>query len=189
MSENHRIAVPRGCVIVQIQAKGDKAAFHAERHGEKLSKHMLDCGLDIFPSGISKIDHIESKAAGLFLGGKPVWNIVYVATKVHLCVAPGWFLMLHSRSSTPMAVPSAEMLHGIIDSGYTGEILIRFKCHGSLLAETTAFIEEAIAKEKALAQVIPLPFGYPQFMLLTDSGIIAPLGGRGDAGFGSTDRK
>jgi dUTPase len=175
--------------------KGDSAQFHADRHGLKMTKHPGDCGIDLFPFGISKIERIEAKGSGL-LGQKAApWPIIYISTKVHLTICAGCYLFVTSRSSTAMLVPSATFLDGKIDAGYTGELLVRFACHRSLESETIAFIEEAIEQKKALAQAVPQQFCYPQFHLVTESNIItpgssniiAPFGARGNNGFGSTD--
>lgn len=193
MSQNQplkpgQVAVPRGSLIAPIMIRGASAQFHAERHGLKMTKHPGDCGIDLFPSGINKVERIETKSKSPLGSKAGPWPIIYVSTGIHMTICAGAFLFVTSRSSTAMLVPCATFLDGKIDAGYTGELLVRFSCHSALEYETLAYIEDAIEQRKALAQAVPMSFCYPRFLLQTEGNIIIPEGmGRGDNGFGSTD--
>lgn len=188
---HQKMAIPQGSTIAPIQTKGPAADMHAMKHAAKLQKNVGDCGIDLVPCGINRVEQIESKSTGMLAKlGNQGWYIFYVSTGVHMTICAGAFLFVTPRSSTAMLVPSAEALTGIIDAGYTGELLLRFKCHASFADETKAFIEQAIAEKKALAQAIPIRFCYPQFMMITEGNLLVPPGmGRGSNGFGSTDKQ
>lgn len=191
MDLTQQVAVPKGALIAPIQIKGDQMGLHIDRHGQKLGKNVGDCGIDLFPMKLDRVEEIQSRAKSLLgkLAGKPPnWDIIYVSTGVTMTIVAGCYLFVTPRSSTAKLVPCATALTGIIDAGYTGEILLRFSCHSYNLDETIEFINEAIEKKVALAQAIPHQFAYPQFWPVEGNIIIPPGMGRGAAGFGSTDQ-
>lgn len=99
----------------------------------------------------------------------------------------GIFLFITARSSTAKRVPGALALTGVIDSGYTGEILLRFQCTKSMSEDIGRRILVCVQEKIALAQAIPILHAFPQFIYI-QGGLIIPPGGRGVNGFGSTDK-
>lgn len=158
---------------------GVMAEYHAHRHAEKIKKHPTDCGIDLYPSDIRKLDKFA--ASYQFL----------VGTKFHLNPPVGSFGWLTDRSSSLSKLAGAHVVDGKIDAGYTGELLVRVSCPANdIVAEQVSLaISDCIENKVAIAQIIVCMFIIPNaFNIFTESGLIAPISGRGSAGFGSTDK-
>lgn len=176
---------------IPVYLRGDTAEFHIERHQAKLTKRPFDCGCDIYPQHIRTVknsDPITSvdpayEVIELSKGKR----LINVHTGLQWTPVPQNFALLTERSSSVEKLNGGRVIQGIIDAGYEGELIVRVEADTADLDEVIAGIEECIDQKLAIAQMITLQFLYPGFQRTMDSGLIIP-GGRGGAGFGSTDR-
>lgn len=190
-------------VGTRIILAGDRAEFTASRHKDKLSKHPMDCGVDIFPLRIramSKEDlAVTAAAAEIPVVDTPPYdvlalnehqNMIYIHTGLNWVTGPNTFTLLTERSSSVEKLNGGRVIQGIIDANYTGEIIVRIMALTEALDDVIGGIEMCIEENLAVAQMIPMGFFYPGFEMHTAAGIVVPLGqGRGDNGFGSTDKR
>lgn len=190
-------------VGTRIILAGERANMIAERHQEKLKKHPLDCGVDIFPHHIREMKkedvEVTAAAAELKPEDTPPYdvlalndhqNLIYIHTALNWVSGPNTFSLLTERSSSIEKLNGGRVVQGIIDANYTGEIIVRVLAMTSVLDEVIGGIEMCIEEGLAVAQMIPLGFFYPGFEMHTASGIVIPMGqGRGTNGFGSTDKR
>lgn len=138
---------------MNMKVKLDDWAYMPER------AHATDAGADIK----APVD-IEVQA------GK--WAIVY--TGVHIELPPHTVGMLKSKSG--LNVKHHIVSEGVIDEGYTGEIVVKLYNHGD--------DNVRLARGSKITQLVVLPVEYPEFELVDEiSG-----GERGDNGFGSSGR-
>lgn len=163
----------------------------AEAHKRKLAKNALDCGADIYPTAIRVMNDAAASPedpAYDILALNDVSMMFYVHTGLRWTPCPQTFAILTERSSTIEKLNGGRVAQGIIDAGYTGEILIRVTCLKDELDAVLAGVELCIAEKKAIAQMITIGFLYPGFEMVSPGNIIIPMGGRGESGFGSTDK-
>ncbi len=177
---------------IPVVIAGPSAAFHIQAHGEKLQKRLLDCGCDIYPSGIRMSKDATAE--------KPEYDVIElsnskclinVETGLNWTPVPQNFALLTERSSSIEKLNGGRVIQGIIDAGYEGELIIRVEALTADVDEVIGGIEECIEKRLAIAQMITLQFLYPGFQQKTEGNIIIPNFppgiGRGSNGFGSTD--
>ena len=157
---------------------GLRAEYHELRYNDKIVKCPGDCGIDLFPCDIKKVEQ------------KGPLAVYLVSTGVHILLPSGAYGRIVSRSSTIDKLNGGWVIDGTIDAGYTGEYFIRVAAHGKVDMTTVPWtgpiddeIRICIAKGQALAQVIIAPFFVPHLQTVNVARIGSP---RGDAGFGST---
>ena len=97
-----------------------------------------------------------------------------IHTGVHVQLPPNTVGMLKSKSG--LHVRSGITSEGVIDEGYTGEIVVRLENYGDY-----SYIFERGDK---ITQLVVMPVAYPTFVEVDEIG----GGERGDDGFGSTGR-
>ena len=108
-------------------------------------------------------------------------NIIILHTGVHVELPEGYVMLIIPRSSnckTPLYMPNSV---GVIDSGYRGEILVKYKAPDRL---TFINYKDYYKVGDRVAQAIVLPYPtikFTQVDNLTESN-------RGNGGFGSTGR-
>jgi dUTPase len=158
-----------------IYIKGINAAKHMEALATKLQLHPNDAGIDIFPSGISRIERLNAHKSQL-----------YVGTGIHIVVPEWTFGMLCGRSSTVKRLSGyGDVITSVIDCGFTGELLVRVVFETLHESKIIGLIERMAVESIAIAQLIVTAYMEPKF-IEWDEDKIATLG-RGDKGFGSTD--
>lgn len=97
-----------------------------------------------------------------------------VRTGVHVETPPNHVTMIKSKSG--LNIRSSLTAEGVVDEGYTGEIVVKLYNHG--------YEPVHIKKGDKIAQLVIMPVVYPSFVQVEEiSG-----GERGDNGFGSTGR-
>ena len=96
----------------------------------------------------------------------------------------GTYGRLTSRSSTSKKLKGlAAVEEGVIDAGYTGELIIRLRTIAP--TDTVTIVRRAIAEGWSFAQIIPqMVLRNPPIEVVKE---MPEIGGRGAAGFGSTD--
>lgn len=108
-------------------------------------------------------------------------NTIIIHTGVHVELPEGYVMLIIPRSSnckTPLYMPNSI---GVIDSGYRGEILIKYKAPDKL---TFINYKDYYKVGDRVAQAIVLPYPKIKFIeveQLSESN-------RGNGGFGSTGR-
>lgn len=136
---------------VKIQL--DKGAFMPER------AHATDAGADIkTPHPFTMLPHMSRT----------------IKTGVHIETPPGHATMVKSKSG--LYVKYGITTTGVVDEGYTGEVLVRLKNNGP---DTISF-----EKGDKIAQLVIVPVMYADFEQVDEIG----GGDRGNGGFGSTGR-
>lgn len=166
---------------IQIGIFGLKDQSHIIRHQAKLQRCPLDAGVDLIPSSVAKV--IEY----------PGWNEVVISTMVHMVFALGAYGRITDRSSTASVTCGATVIPGVIDAGYTGEIMVRLKVimprpydnfmespHPSAQA-----IANCIKEQTPIAQILPATAFAAVFKVINADSL--PKQGRGPNGFGSTN--
>lgn len=136
-----------------VKIKLDKNAYMPKR------MHATDAGADIrAPHGFT----IPPNGAKV------------VHTGIHIETPPDCVTLVKSKSGLCMKYGITTT--GVVDEGFTGEILVKLFNHGS---------EEVVfnAGDK-IAQLLIMPVFYPEFEQVKEIG----GGERGDNGFGSTGR-
>lgn len=119
--------------------------------------HSADAGYDLF----SREDAvIYPNAGGIF------------DTGVHLSIPVGYVGFLKSKSG--LNVKHSIQSEGVIDSGYTGSIMVKLFNHGSK--------DVHIAKGQKISQLVLLPIITPELELVDSLDQTE----RGDGGFGSS---
>lgn len=173
---------------IQLLCSGLKDQSHIMRHQAKLQRCPLDAGMDLIPSSIDKV---------IFYPG---WTELRVGTKLHLVFPPGTYGRVTDRSSTASVTGGAMVMPGVIDSGYTGEIVVRLqiipprvsfmteedwlKSDGNTCLTKDALLK-AIADQTPIAQIIASPYLVIGAFQPTDLSKVDS--GRGSNGFGSTN--
>lgn len=104
----------------------------------------------------------------------PMRGSAVIHTGVHVQLPPNTVGMLKSKSG--LHVRSGITSEGVIDEGYTGEIVVRLENYGE-----HSYIFERGDK---ITQLVVMPVAYPTFVEVEEIG----GGERGDDGFGSTGR-
>lgn len=138
---------------LKINVKLDEGAYMPER------AHDTDAGADIRTPSMFTIRPHES---------------AIVPTGVHVELPAGTVGMLKSKSG--LNLNRNITTEGVIDEGFTGEIIVKLYNHGP-------FTEEFVKGDK-ITQLVILPVLYPSYEQVDEiSG-----GERGDNGYGSTGR-
>jgi dUTPase len=166
---------------IQLPIFGLKDQSHLIRHQQKMQICPLDAGIDLFPSSISKV--IE------YLG----WYDVWISTMVHMVFQPGTYGRITDRSSTAKVTSGATVIPGVIDAGYTGEIIVRlmvimprpYDNFENSLHPVAVALKECISQQIPIAQIVPSP-ALVGMMAVVDPNKL-PNYGRGNNGFGSTN--
>jgi dUTP pyrophosphatase len=104
-------------------------------------------------------------------------DIAYVRTGVHLMPPAGYFFYIAPRSGVTKT--GIVAIGGIIDAGYTGEILVPL--HNT--TESTCIVHQG----DRVAQAIFLPILHPEFKDVTTF-TVSDKNHRGPKGFGSSGR-
>lgn len=121
--------------------------------------HSADAGYDLF----SREDAvIYPNAGGIF------------DTGVHIAIPEGYVGFLKSKSG--LNVKHSIQSEGVIDSGYTGSIMVKLFNHGSK--------DVHIEKGQKISQLVLLPIITPDLELVDSLDQTE----RGDGGFGSTGK-
>ena len=121
--------------------------------------HEWDAGLDIY----SREDAVVyPNSGGIFDSG------------VHVAIPEGYVGFLKSKSG--LNVKHSIQSEGVIDSGYTGSIMVKLFNHGSKAIR--------IEKGQKITQLVLLPIITPDLELVDELEETE----RGDGGFGSTGR-
>ena len=121
--------------------------------------HEWDAGLDIY----SREDAVVyPNSGGIFDSG------------VHVAIPEGYVGFLKSKSG--LNVKHSIQSEGVIDSGYTGSIMVKLFNHGSKAVR--------IEKGQKITQLVLLPIITPDLELVDELEETE----RGDGGFGSTGR-
>lgn len=162
-------------VLHGVMVKGETGPFHREQHQVKLSVRPDDAGIDLYPSAVGKVEHYRGSYMAQML----------VPTGVHLCFPPRTYGRITGRSSTDAKLGClARVADGVIDAGYTGELMVRLISTTSNMEQVSVFVQTLVDAKQAIAQIIPTLIFAPHLM---DWDEIAAQTGRGGAGFGSTD--
>lgn len=125
-----------------------------------LRAHRLDAGLDLMCRERVTV---------------PARNSVLIDTGVHVSIEPGWFGKLESRSGL-MVNHGVFCPGGVIDSGYTGSIVVML--HN--LSDEDYEMEQG----DKCAQLVICPCAIPLMQVVPSM----EQTDRGDGGFGSTGR-
>lgn len=182
-------------MAARVMLSGPMAAATAEAHQKKLQKNPLDAGVDLYPVKIREtnppviVGELPAEPELDILALNDHRNIVYVHTGVHWTPCPQTIGWVTERSSTIEKLNGGRVIQGIIDAGYTGELIVRVEATTNELDDVISGIEMCIAERLAIAQMIAMGFFYAGLEMVTEGNIIVPLNGRGANGFGSTDRK
>lgn len=136
-----------------MKVKLDPGAYMPER------AHPADAGLDLR----SPVNEFV-----------PSFGSAIIDTGVHVEIPEGYVGMLKSKSG--LNVKHSLTSEGVIDSGYTGSIVVKLYNHSSK--------EYLVQKGDKISQLVIIPIFTPQL------GIVSQLGetDRGDNGFGSTGK-
>ena len=133
--------------------------------------HETDAGLDLY----SPVDAViyPNNAASTFGGffGNPE-SSVCIDTGVHVEIPAGYVGMVKSKSG--LNVKHNITSEGVIDSGYTGSIMVKLYNHGNNIVR--------IEKGQKISQLVILPIITPDLELVDTLDDTE----RGNGGFGST---
>lgn len=150
----------------QVTVKLDEGAYMPTR------AHEGDAGWDLYALE-------DGEFSARHQPGMPI----KVRTGVHFIADPSvpsgsYYIQLHTRSS--MAARGINVVGGVIDQGYTGEVIVMLN----------SLMQESLKKGDRIAQAIFLPLVPTTLTTTTTQTPICTLvqGARGDAGFGSSDR-
>lgn len=151
-----------------IKVKLDEGAMLPQR------AHATDAGADIFaphdvtvpPSSLASTDH-PTNATPVKVG------CAIVRTGVHVELPPTTVGMLKSKSG--LNVKSGIISEGVIDEGYSGEIVVKLYN----LTNEPVYLPAG----SKITQLCVMPVCYPTFSEVEEIN----SGARGDAGFGSTE--
>lgn len=119
--------------------------------------HPQDAGLDLFSC--------EEKT--IYPGGSECFD-----TGVHVAIPAGYVGMIKSKSG--LNVNHNMTSEGVIDSGYTGSIVVKLYNHGNKV--------ERIKAGQKISQLVILPIVTPELEVVSDLEDTE----RGTGGFGST---
>lgn len=121
--------------------------------------HDTDAGIDLYTRDSFYLDGGKSKK---------------INTGVHLEIPKGYVGMIKSKSGLNVNFDITS--EGVIDSGFTGAIVVKMYNHG----KKSHFFEAG----NKISQLVLLPIETPELVLVDN---FAPTD-RGEAGFGSTGR-
>lgn len=136
-----------------MKIKLDPGAYMPER------AHPADAGLDLR----SPINELV-----------PGFGSAVIDTGVHVEIPEGYVGMLKSKSG--LNVKHGITSEGVIDSGYTGSIVVKLYNHSP--------IEHLVQKRDKISQIVIMPIFTPTLELVDELDETE----RGDNGFGSTGR-
>lgn len=143
---------------MKIKIKLDDGAFVPTR------AHETDAGLDLY-----------SPQDAYVLARSEEWGIdgsVCIDTGVHIEIPAGYVGFIKSKSG--LNVKNGITSEGVIDSGYTGSMVVKLYNHGT---ETVH-----IVRGQKISQLVLLPIITPELELVDELEATE----RGDGGFGST---
>ena len=121
--------------------------------------HELDAGYDLYAR------------TGAIIAPRSAWIF---DTGVHFQIPAGYVGFVKSKSG--LNVTSGILSEGVIDSGYTGSVVVKLYNHGT----NNVIIE----KGQKVSQIVFLPIFTPELELVDNLEATA----RGDNGFGSTGK-
>lgn len=124
--------------------------------------HSTDAGLDLF-STVDTVLPVKSSVTD---------GCVCVDTGVHIEIPAGYVGMIKSKSG--LNVNFGVTSEGVIDSGYTGSIMVKLYNHGKMPLK--------IQKGQKISQLVILPIITPDLELVDNMEDTE----RGTGGFGST---
>lgn len=130
--------------------------------------HSTDAGADIFAP-----HDVTVPPACSYENGTVDVGCATVRTGVHVELPPTTVGMLKSKSG--LNVKSGIISEGVIDEGYSGEIVVKLY---NLTSKTVR-----LPAGSKITQLCVMPVCYPTFSEVEEIG----SGARGDAGFGSTE--
>jgi dUTPase len=170
--QQHEIQIP----AVQLPLTGFRSSRCVLTHNSKQQRFPFDAGLDLVPSHIIGVADLKFA------------YVIDVGTSLVAHLAPGFKGEILGRSSSPMKLHGAEVIHGLIDAGYQGELIIRVRVlfSDAWLAAVKQDIQQCIDEDVALAQfmisqcLVVVPF---------EPALPPTQTPRGSNGFGSTDKK
>ena len=122
--------------------------------------HAMDAGFDLYTPELIVV---------------PAHGSWTVDTRVHLAIPAGWFGKIESKSGL-MVKEGITVPGGVVDSGYTGSIMVKLENH------TPAPYK--FERGDKIAQIIIIPCLLDELHQVPD----LDATDRGDAGFGSTGR-
>jgi dUTPase len=170
MLQQHQVQVAGTPIMVN----GLKGEYHVRRHMLKQQECPFDAGFDLYAS------RVEPEMVRYF-----DCTMFILHTDINLTPSPGVVGMITERSSTIDKLCGGRVRTGIIDPGYIGEILFEVVCSTKSESEILVAIKSMQSQEKALAQILFLPFFMPVFVQFDQRN--ADLMKRGSKGFGHTD--
>lgn len=180
MQDNNRFRQPPQSQTIQVpgaalMVKGLKGEYHVNKHQEKLRRHTFDLGIDLYASRSEpKVDELS-----------PSFSQITVSTCLHLVIMPPATMgLIHPRSSSPVLLGGGEVLTGVIDPHYSGEILVLIKAYKPDLSHVLNRLAIAMTGEVAIAQMVICQMAMPVFAQWSEEA--AKQLKRGVAGFGST---
>lgn len=146
---------------MKIKIKLDEGAFAPE------SAHKADAGYDLR----TPIDfHI------------PAGGYAIIDTGVHIQIPEGYVGFLKSKSG--LNVKSHLTGEGVIDSGYTGSIVVKLYSHDDNIASFVDAFGKYFKRGDKIIQLVLLPIFKPELEIVDSLEETE----RGDGGFGSTGR-
>jgi dUTP pyrophosphatase len=136
--------------------------------------HEADAGLDLYSPVDATIypANVAATFGGFFGGG---YSSVCIDTGVHVQIPAGYVGMVKSKSG--LNVNCGITSEGVIDSGYTGSIVVKLYNHGNSVVK--------IEKGQKISQLVILPIITPELELVDELEETE----RGSNGFGSTGKK
>ena len=126
--------------------------------------HETDAGLDLY-SPIETVLPVQSNCTD---------GSVRIDTGVHIEIPAGYVGMIKSKSG--LNVNNGVTSEGVIDSGYTGSIMVKLYNHGKMPLK--------IEKGQKISQLVLLPIITPDLELVDSLEDTE----RGEGGFGSTGK-
>lgn len=148
---------------MKIKIKLDDGAFVPTR------AHETDAGLDLY-SPVDATIYPSDDMMRVFSGK----SSVCIDTGVHIEIPAGYVGMIKSKSG--LNVKNGITSEGVIDSGYTGSMVVKLYNHGD---ETVR-----INRGQKISQLVLLPIITPELELVDELEATE----RGNGGFGSTGR-
>lgn len=158
-----------------VMFNGLKAEYHIKKLIQKRAECPFDAGMDLYASPT------EPEAELFACGYRFKLN-----TNLVLVPAVGTFGYVHERSSSLAHLAGGRVRSGVIDSGYTGEIMVEVTCPREQRDVVLAAIKVMQDKEIAIAQLIFIPCLGAVFQPVPPGA--RPIIGRGNRGYGSTDK-
>lgn len=146
-----------------MKVKLDKGAFMPTK------AHESDAGFDLYaPYAVSVQGSCCNDAGSVFLGSATI------DTGVHIAIPQGYVGMIKSKSG--LNVKHGLTAEGVVDSGYTGSIVVKLYNHLN--------DEYLFNKGEKIAQLVVMPISTEGLELVDELEDTE----RGDGGFGSTGR-